>query len=221
MGEPPTMIFKLQGGERVQQDPLPDSAPPRAISVSGSVGREAAVPLTIGRFTPWVFVADKTLPIQLSEGVGEGAKKWATVKPPTVPMMAIFMKDRSQKKMTWKNPTRLEFAETLQAYPNESIRVINLTPAAVAVKLGEKTAISVGAGKAKIFTEDQGAKVKDTFADIRVKKNGNWARIMGTDLDLFRNQRMTILVYMGDRPETKDRVFVKTLSEPSRVPVVN
>jgi len=212
LGENPTMKFKTINGRRVEQPPVPGSIPPRALSVSGFAGAVAAVPFQLGRFAPWVEVVDRTLPLQLSAG----EKKWAKVGAPTVPKLAVFVHDRALKKMTWDKPKLFEFAETLRAYPNESIRVINLTTAPVIVRLGEEASVEVKAGKARIFKEKDGAKVEDTVALIGVKmKNGRVNRIYKSDIDLYKNQRLTIFLYLGDRELTKNRVYVKILSEPT------
>ena len=141
LGENPTRKFKSINGRRVEQPPVPGSIPPRALSVSGFAGAVAAVPFQLGRFAPWVEVVDRTLPLQLSAG----EKKWAKVGAPTVPKLAVFVHDRALKKMTWDKPKLFEFAETLKAYPNESIRVINLTTDPVIVRLGEEASVEVRA----------------------------------------------------------------------------
>jgi hypothetical protein len=216
LGENPTMKFKTINGRRVQQPDPPGSVPPRSISVSGSAGNVAAVPFTLNRYTPWVEVVDRTLALQLSAGAGDGAKKWAKVGAPTIPKLAVFVKDRSVKNMTWNNTKLFEFADNLRAYPNESIRVINLTRAPIAFKLGERNGVQVNAGKSKVFQKEDGAIVEDTFATIGVKlPNGRWNKIYGSDIDLFNNQRVTILLYLGDREQTRNKVYTKILSGPT------
>ncbi len=219
VGENPTMVLKNIGGRRVQQPPVPGSIPPKSISVSGALKPGVGVPLALNKFSAWIKVVDRALPLQVFEGADEGATKWAEVTAPTVPKLSVFMKDRAQQKISWNKTNRFDFAETLAAFPNESIRVINLTNANVAVKLGEKNGVVVKAKEAKIFKANDGAKVGDTFAKIGVKANGNWGTIHQAPIDLFRNQRVTMVLYLGDRPPTMNKVYMKILTEPTFVPV--
>lgn len=225
VGENPTWKTERRGDMRVQLPPPPGSIPPRLISISGAKDPGDGLKLDLSRMTPWVEVTDNKLAIQVSEITkGENAgsdlmKNWAKAPAPKRPLLALYIKNPTADKLTWEKPVRFDFDESLQAFPNESIRIINLTKKDLAVKLGEKSPVKVSSGKHRIFKQADGASLPETFIDVRqIAAPGKYLKVAAKEFDLLRNHRVTLVIHMGDREQTRKDIRMRVFAEPSRVP---
>jgi len=224
VGETPTWKTRKEGNRRVQIPPPPGAIPPQRLSFSGAVDGAEGIAFGLNRMTDWVTVADNTLPVQISElkagqnGAGNVMKNWAKAPAPKIPLFSVLTKDLTNDKFTWDNPKRYDFSDSLKAFPNESIRIINLTGNRLAVKIGEGAPKGVDPFKHKVFTATDGVVVNATFLDIRRIVGKEYRKLKAKDVGLLPNHRMTFVVHMGDRPKTKTEVKVREFINPSRVP---
>ncbi len=210
LGDAPPFLQEIRDGVRYELEPPAGSIPPR--QVSAGAGESAAnVRLNLGRISDTIPLPEGAVAFPLH--AGEGEAPWLRLElPEQGDLLALFWRPRGA---AWTEPRVKLLPDSPEAFPAGTVRLVNLTRAAVAAVVG-KQSVALAAGDARSVKLPAG---EDVPLQLAVRQpTGEPRTFFSSAVLLNPGERGHVIVYLADGEKPRQPVKVFTLNEPVAAP---
>ena len=198
IGDPPQPRFEFRDDRRhLLETPASDS-PPGEVLVRQKKGKEEsfkAVPLGLNSPTGYITYRGERNLVLFREDADKKRSEFARIALPELrdDLTLLLLRNRASK--SWeKEPMVYYFDNSLTAFPNDSVRVINLSSLAIRARINDGTAFDLAAGGHKIIgipRKDQGI----LSYRIAAVADGTLFPLVDTATTTMPDTRFNLIVY--------------------------
>jgi hypothetical protein len=216
IGDPPQPRFEFRDDRRhLLETPAGDS-PPGEVLVRQKKGKEEwfkAVPLGLNSPTGYITYRGEKNLVLFREDAEKRRSEFARIALPPLrdDLTLLLLRDRASK--SWeKEPRVYYFDNSLSAFPNDSVRLINLSSVPVRARINEGTAFELAAGGHKIVgipRKDQGILGYRIAAVV----DGQLYPLVDTATTTMPDTRFNLIVYNTDSGNPRTPVDIASYFE--------
>ena len=216
IGDPPQPRFEFRDDRRhLLETPVSDY-PPGEVLVRQMKGKEEsfkAVPLGLNSPTGTITYRGERNLVLFREDAGKKRSEFARIALPQLrdDLTLLLLRDPASK--SWeKEPRVYYFDNSLTAFPNDSVRVINLSSVAVRTRINEGTAFELAAGGHKVVgipRKDQGI----LGYRIAAVADGQLFPLVDTATTTMPDTRFNLIVYNSDSGNRRSPVDIASYHE--------
>lgn len=195
LGDMPPYRQEIRDGVAYELEPPPGSIPPREVVFGSNKNGDDESPLSLGRVSAPMKIAQGRGQLSLRrKGEGDKAAAWLNVeKPEQGDFLVLLWRDPEKK--SWDSPRALILADSAEAAPAGTVRVVNISPVTLAIVFeGEKIALPVGKSWQKAVPAGKEATIQIGAVDA----TGNLRRIHAGSVFQNAGERTLVAVYKAD-----------------------
>lgn len=195
VGDAPPFRRDIRDGIAYELEPPDGSIPPRQIGLGISDSGESIAPLSLGRISKPLKVANGAGPLILRDLTKtEDSESWLSVNRPESGDFLVMLW-RGNPKSSWKTPKALVVPDSIQVAPAGAMRVINLSPVAIGVSFGDK---NVKLETGKIYRCEVPLKQEMGIELSAVDRSGKLKRFHTGAVFQNPNERTLVVIYRAD-----------------------
>lgn len=196
VGESPPYRQEIRDGVRYELPPPPGSVPPMEVSFVASETEKSGCILRMGMVSEAIPVLEGPAPVVLRNGptTAEKAPPWITLNLPETGNVLVIVWRSDQG---WAKPQWIVLGDGPEAYPAGTVRVINVSPARVALEAGPLPRLvvdSVKTGRVAVGAS-AGLPFRLFYQDPR---SSEWKQFRNSGLAQASGERTTFVVYRAD-----------------------
>lgn len=216
IGDPPQPRFEFRDDRRhLLETPVSDY-PPGEVLVRQKKGKEEsfkAVPLGLNSPTGYITYRGEQTLILFREDAEKKRSEFARIALPLLrdDLTLLLLRDPASK--SWeKEPKVYYFDNSLTAFPNDSVRVINLSSVAVRARINQTAAFDLAAGGHKVVgipRADQGI----LGYRIAAVADGQLFPLVDTATTTMPDTRFNLIVYNTDSGNRRSPVDIASYHE--------
>ena len=196
VGESPPYRQEVRDGVRYEMPPPPGSVPPREVSYLRADGQAVGSVLRLGMVGEPIAVPEGPAPLALRDGPASAldAPPWITANLPETGDALLVVWQAGQG---WAKPRWLVLGDGPEACPAGTVRLVNVSPAEIALEAGPIPRLEVGPGKVSRLPMGVAAEVPFRLS-YRHPQDGSWRRFRSSALAQAGGERTTFVVFRAD-----------------------
>jgi len=216
VGESPPYRQEVRDGVRYELPPPSGSVPPREVSYLGADGQAAGSVLRLGMVGEPIPVPEGPSPVVLRDGPASAldAPPWIVANLPETgdALLGVWRAGEG-----WAKPRWLVLGDGPEACPAGTVRLVNVSPAEIALEAGPIPRTEVGPGQVARLPVGVAAEVpfRLSYHDPR---DGTWRQFRSSALAQGGGERTTFVVFRADGAQPAEPLKTVILRE--RAPVV-
>ena len=216
IGDPPQPRYAIRDDRRHLLDTPVSDYPPAEVLVREKRGDNEsfkAVPLGLNSPTGYVSYRGERKLILFRNDQGPDRAEFASIDLPELrdDLTIFLVRNRSSK--TWEHSPQVHaFDNGLAAFPNDSVRVINLSPVAVRAQINDGSVIEIAANRVSIVRiprKDQGVLTYRMAA----AHDGKVLPLIDTATTTMPDTRFNLVVYPSDSATARAPVNIASYFE--------
>ena len=174
---------------RIQAPPEPGQMPPSKIEVPGAKSGSFSSRLFLKRLTNYYSVSGEQERLEIKDQ--KGGASWINSPVPTAShTLGILFRDL--KEMTWLKPQMKVVRDDLEAFPMESMRLVNVSHLDVAIRVGDGERIFIKPGESHQQRLKEGSNIVIVDA---VTASGDYQLIFKNDINMRKGRRVQSFVF--------------------------
>ena len=196
VGESPPYRQEIRDGVRYELPPPPGSVPPMEVSFVASETEKTGCILRMGMVSEAIPVQEGPAPVVLRNGptTAEDAPPWITLNLPETgnALIVVWRSDQG-----WAKPRWIVLGDGAEACPAGTVRVVNVSPARVALEAGPLPRLvvdSIKVGRVAVGAS-AGIPFRLFYQDVR---SSEWKQFRNSGLAQGTGERTTFVVYRAD-----------------------
>jgi hypothetical protein len=208
LGDSPPFRQEIRDGVRYELEPPPGSVPPRQLAF-GAPEAGLTIRLNLGRVSEPVPIPGGASPFSFRlPDNDETAQPWLRVSlPETGSQLALVWRDPGS---SWDRPRSILIPESAQAFPEGSLRLVNLTAAPIAAIVGDdRVPLSPGQVVVKPIQVGGDVPVQLAYTDA----SGAIHRFHSSSVLLNNGERGQLIIHRADGEKPRHPLKVITLNE--------
>lgn len=202
LGQPPEWKEKLDPitGIRIGDEPPPGSFHPSPITASDGKNAAQSVNPGMGAFSSYLKFGPKIAKLDLFEGKIPAGKPWLTAAMPEFEV-ALGVLFRDPAGMTWLKPRILFLDDGKEAFPDGSIRFVNVSEQNALVKIGKKAGHRIKPGDFLVLPLVEGNNALRVGYEEKAKGNRVGTIFPNNTIRVIRGQRIQAFIYKNQRKQ--------------------
>jgi hypothetical protein len=219
IGNPPQPRYMIRDDRRHLLDTAATEYPPAEVTVREKRGKDVSfksVPLGLNSPTGYITYRGERNLVLFREDSGKERLEFASLTlPEHTGDMAIFLL-RNRKSKSWeKEPDIHYFDNSLAAFPNDSVRLVNLSTIPVRAQINDGRVFQLDVGRSTVVNiprKDQGILTYSIAAVVDDKIHS----LIDTSNTTMPDTRFNIIVYNSDSADSRMVVDVTSYFERPR-----
>jgi len=216
VGTPPLPYYEFRNGQRHVFDTANSEYPPAQVHVREKRGdNESFKPVSLGLNIPTGYITYRGQRKLVLFRDDEDAQKsvFASIDIPELrdDLTLILVRDRHSK--SWEKPPQVHaFDNSLAAFPNDSVRLINLSPLAVRARINDGRVLEIAVNRStvvRIPRKDQGI----LSYRIAAVHDGRIYPLIDTATTTMPDTRFNLVVYKSDSATARAPVDIASFFE--------